>query len=284
MSFLVTLAGAAAVYTSYQNLPVEAVLSRGQALALTDLGKRAGGRGVVWTWWDYGYAADHFARLPSLADGGHNSGEELFSLGVALGSQTAEASAKMMRFTAASDGVPGAGWANWTEEVMAEWMATPEDPGLAATPEPPQYLVTSWDALPLLPWIQYYGSWDFGRGTGKTSSPVLIVQPLKLDLETGMFQSRSGAKERVASVDVLDAQGMQHYDYLVNEGGPHLLLNQATNSVALLDEAAYQSMLVQLLIRPASSPPAGGDFELVVDQAPFARIYQLVASKGSMAQ
>jgi dolichyl-diphosphooligosaccharide--protein glycosyltransferase len=282
---LLTAASIPAVYVGYQELPVEAVLSRGHAQALADLGSKAGAEGVVWTWWDYGYAADHFTRLPSLANGGRNSGAYLVILGVALGSQTAGPSAEMMRFTAASGGVLGDGWTDWDEKMMAEWMAAPGvSSGQTASSEPPQYLVTSWDALALLPWIQYYGSWDFERGTGTTSSVVLIVQPKALDLGTGMFQSRNGASQAVASVDVPDGQDSLHYDYLANEGGPHLLLNRASNSVALLNDAAYQSMLVQLLIRPVGSDSPGGDFDLVVDRAPFARVYRLAAFKGGAAQ
>ena len=263
------------VVFNYQHLPVDTVLAKPQAEALTALSAQTEGDGMVWTWWDYGYATNHFARLESLADGSRNSGQYLFALGVALGSDQLASSANLMRFSASTAGAPWDIWNTWSDEELAKWLegqGAAESWGGSGTA---QYLVTSWEAVKLLPWIQTYASWDFERQTGSRSSAVQFGFPGTLDLGSGVLQARDGGILEAVSVDLLSAQGSQHFDYARHAGGPHVLVNEESAEVLLLDDVAYGSTLVRLLIRPLDAPLPEGTFRLVVARDPGARVYRL---------
>jgi hypothetical protein len=139
----------------------------------------------------------------------------------------------------------------------------------------PQYLVVQWEAVPFLPWIQYYGSWNFDEGEGQQSRVVQVVSPEQLDLETGEFMVEGEGTGFVVTVDILDEGGTQHYDYPENAGGPHLLLDAASSQVLLLDERAYESILVQLLISVPGELTNAEPYVLMIDGFPSTRVFRL---------
>jgi hypothetical protein len=104
---------------------------------------------------------------------------------------------------------------------------------------------------------------------------VDVRYPEELDLNTGAFVVEGEGEGFVVTVDILDERGLQHYAYPENAGGPHLLLDTASSEVILLDETAYNSVFVQMLI----SDPGGAEFadpyELVIDGFPTARVFRL---------
>jgi len=260
------------LYLPTARLPVESVLGEGHARALIELGEMAPPGAMAWTWWDYGYAAQHFAGLETFADGRRNSGEYLFTLGSVLGAPTVERSAALMRFTAGHEYIPWAWWLTWSEAEFEAWLADPQ--GALPAGAGPQYLVLAWDGLAALPWIEYYAGWDFGGAGSARASAAGVLRPEALDLETGAFTFDGGRVLLVAAVDVLAADGVQHYDYPANSGGPFLLLNDASGAVMLLDAQAYGSTFVRLLTSPAGE--AGGEhFELLLDRLPAARVFRL---------
>jgi hypothetical protein len=77
------------------------------------------------------------------------------------------------------------------------------------------------------------------------------------------------------TVDIMDEGGTQHYDYPENAGGPHLLLDAASSQVLLLDETAYQSILVQLLISIPGEITNAEPYVLMIDGFPSTRVFRL---------
>ncbi len=256
--------------------PVETVLSREHASALKSLGEIAGGEGMIWTWWDYGYASQHFSGLETFADGRRNTGDTLYSLGTVLGSDSLDRSAGFMHFAEQSGFKPWETWEGWGEAEFQAWLMALGAGEVHFDPSAiPQYLIVQWEGLEALPWSQYYGSWDFLSQSGQRSRVVKISMPLELDLETGSFNFDGNQVIEVVSVDWLGDATQEHYDYPENAGDPHLLLNNLTGEVMLLDERAYRSIFTQLLIAPNEVLDQIPRFHLITDGGPFVRIFQL---------
>lgn len=266
----------AAIQRSYTRLPIETVLTRPHAATLRELETLADPAGVVWTWWDYGYASQYYSGLATFADGGRNTGEYLFTLGTVLGSDRMEASADLIAYAAAHEHRPWRQWAGWGPARTQTWF---DHLGVSVAPvretEAPQYLVIPWEGISFLPWIQYYGSWDFMDEEGRASTVLPVPQPLELDLASGRFLSRTGQSYELVTADLLDSGGAQHYEYPGDPAGFHLLVNMQGGAVYLLDDRAYRSNLVQLMLLPPSSFASSGPFRLLIDNNPHARVFQL---------
>ncbi len=260
----------------YAHLPVESILARQHAAALRELGAMTRSRGIVWTWWDYGYATQYFSGLQTFADGGRNTGEYLFTLGKVLGSEHPTLSANLMSYAAAQEYRPWRQWERWGAGRLAAWfddLRKADQP--TPRPEEPQFLIVQWEAISFLPWIQYYGSWDLNALEGRGGQVITVPQPLELDLESGRFLTREGRTYYLVSADLLDETGRKHYDYSGNPAGFHALTNMRSGQVYLLDDRAYQSLMVQMLMAPAESFPPTGPFRLRLDRIPDVRVFEL---------
>lgn len=264
------------MYRSYRRLPVETVLSRPHAEALIALDQHVDADGLIWTWWDYGYAAQYFTGMPTFADGGRNSGPYLFVLARVLGSDSVATSASVIKATAVHDFKPWLQWDRWGEAALDEWFALAAAQDTRFESRPPQYLVVQWDAIAYLSWIQYYGSWDFSTQSGSEGEMVYRFQPLELDLQKGVFIERGGQRFELKSADLLDPNGTEHYEYSGREDGLHLLLNVPAADVYLMGRREYRSALTQLLIAPMD-PETGSinGYVLLVDRLPDARVFQI---------
>jgi dolichyl-diphosphooligosaccharide--protein glycosyltransferase len=261
---------------AYTRLPIETVLQQAHAAAIKDLAKVADPDGLIWTWWDYGYATQHFSGLKTFADGRRISGEYLHSLGFVLGSDQLGRSAEFMKFAASENFEPWRLWNTWKEDEIQAWLEErPAQLSTSSTSQPTQYLVVSWEGVAAIPWIQYYGSWDFTIYEGQRSRVWKILKPLRLDLETGVFGYDAEQEIRVVSVDRLGFEDPGYFDYPENAGGPHLLLNMQNGEVFLLDERAYRSAFVQLLIMPADQLKDSNHFQLLIDRYPSVRVFEL---------
>ena len=257
-------------------IPVETVVGKAHARALTTLGEIADPAGTIWTWWDYGYASQHFAELETFADGRRNTGDYLYSLGTVLGADTLDRSAEFIRFAVRQNYEPWDVWNTWSEAELEAWLdglgrGETQSESLPAA----QYLIVQWEGIPALVWIQYYGSWDFETHEGQRSRVSKVMRPLELDLETGVFRFDGDQILHAVTVDILDESVEQHYDYPANAGGPHLLLNNTTGEVMLLDETAYRSTFIQLLILPADQLENVSPFRLLIDDQPLVRVFEL---------
>jgi dolichyl-diphosphooligosaccharide--protein glycosyltransferase len=263
------------VYLTYARVPIESAISKGHAEVLHELGEITEPESLVWTWWDYGYATQYGAGSSTFADGGRNRGEYLFTLGHVFGTADLNHSAGMVRFATENDHLPWTVWETWDPNQMSSWLADLSEDGVGTSTLPPQYLVLQWEALQFLPWIQYFGSWDFNEGGGQRSRVVDVRYPEELDLNTGALVMEGEGEGFVVTVDILDERGLRHYAYPENAGGPHLLLDSASSEVLLLDETAYNSILVQLLISDPGGAGFAEPYELVIDAFPTARVFRL---------
>jgi len=135
----------------------------------------------------------------------------------------------------------------------------------------PNYLVLSWENLRLASWISYYGNWDIVSGTSSPGKMQQVQGEIRVDSATGSLVV-NGKPMNLDSLDVVEEGGTRHFDW-PNGSGSHVLINQLSRQVFLMDAKMYRSMMVQMLIRPPQD--FADDFTLVVEKYPWARAYKV---------
>ncbi len=277
----------------YADMHPTPVLGPAHALALADLRNSTPKNATVWTWWDYGYATQYYAERPTPTDGGRHAGRDIFPTALALTTDSYRQAAQLMLLSAGlSSGRPGAkpgGLATrWdampASAVQQELNALRED-DLPLPPTPPQYLVVCWENVSLLYWISFYGSWDVVLGQGGHAAITQLGERLDVDKATGLLTLKSREKPLpLASAELLGANGATRVDMPEHPGGPHLLINEISGQAMLLDDMAYDSMAVQLLIGEPDRPEQARYFKLLHEGFPLVRIYQVLPGPKHPAQ
>lgn len=263
------------ISSEYGEFPILPVVRKDHAEALTELGNVALGEGLVWTWWDYGSATQYYAGLETFADGSRNTGRFLYALGKVLGANDPDVARNFVRLSAMSSNRP---WqvlesqgVNAFDQVINEGSSQ----NYFAHQVEPQYFVTTWEGLPSLSWITYYGNWDFSSMSGLLGYVKYPIQHPSIDMRTGELLAPSERRERLASIDVLGDDTTDHQEFEGNQGGHHLLLNSATGEGIILDDRSYNTLLVQLLILGREQLISTDEFELVIDRYPHLRIFRI---------
>ncbi|WP_167590347.1 STT3 domain-containing protein [Oceanidesulfovibrio indonesiensis] len=263
----------------FKELPPTPVLSRNHAEALIALGQTADEGSQVWTWWDWGYATHYYAQLHSFADGGRHYGEHVFTLGLALTTPNPLQSAQLIQFSALNDNEPWHAWEDMGMYETREFLRSLGSDVKNFAPETSQYVVATFENIRLSPWICYYGTWDFEKQKGVHARVASIRESFNLDWDEGAMVLQSDDEPvPVKSIHVLTADGRKDRHYEQN-AGPHLILNTESQRYFAVDELAFQSMLVQLLIAPKDLERMNRHFELVYDDFPWVRIYKVRAKQ-----
>lgn len=302
---VVQWAGQAALFVLFLylfTLPLEsirpsAVLSPGYALALQDLKDIAGKKAILWQWWDQGYAAQYYAGRDTFGDGGRHSGDWLYPLGLAHASTSARQSSQVMKYFGSQ----------WAEQyaldrdsgeppyppAKLEFRAVQPMKGLNAlgprkamdfieglrtntlettTPAPEQYITVAWDNFHFMNWISYYGSWDLVEGTGYRGTKKAVPGG-RVDARRGIAMNAAGRKAKLSELIMVTRDGKIRTRSWMRFGAPYCIANQMTGEMYILDSRQYNSMMVQLLLGdPSDFEP---HFSLVVDRAPWARVYRV---------
>ncbi|WP_029894389.1 STT3 domain-containing protein [Desulfohalovibrio reitneri] len=276
--------------------PASPVLSRPYAETLLDLRSKADERGWLWLWWDYGYAAQHYAERYTVADGARHTEKWLYPLAKVHASDSPAQAANLMRFVA-SDMVAQAKGQEAPEvnpdlaymrvnpmkslremggPAAKEFLAGLEDePVSAGGNVPGQYLVFSWDNIRIAEWIGRFGKWDVADGS--TGKPNVTFVPGRFRINPrGVLESQLGSIP-LSSVDILSAEGNRSKDW-PRLGGVHLVVNEATSEAFIMDSRAYRMNMMRMLFK---SPARFSDnFELVAETPPHTRVYRVKRSPG----
>jgi hypothetical protein len=259
---------------NYQRLPVIPVISQAHANALRELNSLADSPGTIWTWWDYGYASQYYSGLATFADGGRNVGPRLYTLSRALVDTEYLRAIDLIQFTASAKYKP---WERWEaclpkdfEQCLEEIRQT-----RIIRSHDPQYLILQWDALELLPWMTYFGTWDFNLQQGQRASITYLNESGHLFLEQGLFQVGEDNFIYLDTIDLLGPGSVEHFEFRRSQDGVHLMVNELTEEIIILDDQAYRSTFVQLLIAPVGSLSSEPLPELVLDNLPFVRIFRV---------
>lgn len=250
---------------------------------------------MLWTWWDWGYAAHHFARRKTIADGAAHSGPSLYVPAAVFTTDSARFARQLIKYTALSGNEPGAVFKDMDNAAAAELMARLRSPATPLVIAPgKQYIVVSFEMLRLGFWITTYGNWDFLKKTGTGYALSIVPQPLSYRLDTGQVRMEGGSDVLPSSMTVFEDSGMTHRDYiqewfdthphapeknlrefLATRRNVHFLFNRVTNEKLIMDEALYSSLMVQLLIGNPSDKRFAPYFTLVYSNG-FVRVYEVI--------
>jgi len=254
------------------------VLTPTHAAALQDLKRTIPRDATVWTWWDYGYATQYFAERMTPADGGRHAGRDIFATALAFSTDSFRQAAQVIALSASQGQNLARRWDAMSAQAVKQELEALKTADSVAPPARPQYLVVTWENMLLLYWISFYGSWDVVAGTGTHARVMALNQPFTLDNPTGRMLFKDSGKEplRLADATVLTAEGAQRLPLPEAPGRPHLLINSVARQAVLLDDAAYGSMAVQLLVGDPGRPEQSRYFKLLHEGFPLVRIYEVL--------
>lgn len=277
---VIAAAGLLAYASIFSSYPPTPVLAPAHALALKKLRTIAPKDAGVWTWWDFGYATQYYAERMTPSDGGKHNGRDIFATALALTTPSYRQAAQVILLSAGLGDEPARRW-----DKMAAKDVRLELESLAAADvpmqrPPTQYLVVGWENITLLHWLTFYGTWDVASGKGVHAKTQSVDQAFKLDsTRGGMVMGGPGGMSApipLSSLDHITAQGARRLGYPGNPGGPHLIVNDIAKQAVLMDDLAYNSMAVQLLIGDPSRPELTRYFKLVHEGFPQVRIYEVL--------
>ena len=166
-------------------------------------------------------------------------------------------------FSAINDYRP---WEAWETQGLADFhqLISPGNPPLLTPVDiAEQYIVVQWELFAYLPWITYYGTWDFDNMEGYPARISHLSKSVRIDRQEGILAAPGEPLVRLRTLDVLNSKDSEHYEFEQNSSDFHLILNSNTNDAFLLDSRAYHSTAVQLLIRRPVSELAQNDLRFV---------------------
>ena len=262
------------------------VLPKVYAQTFLDLRKETEPDARLWQWWDYGYAGQYYAERATFGDGGMHDGAWLYPLARVHSTDSPRQASQLMKYITLAQrdmiGLENATSYYGTNpvakfEAMGPINATSLVGDLAVAELefpadlPAQYFVLSWENLRLGSWISYYGNWDLVAGSSEPGKIQQVQGEIKIDSVTGALIV-NGTSLALDSLDVIGEDKTRHFVWS-NGTGKHVLINQNSRQVFLMDPKMYKSMMVQMLINdPQSFEPY---FELVNDKYPWARVYKV---------
>ncbi|WP_156939571.1 STT3 domain-containing protein [Desulfocurvus vexinensis] len=280
-----------------RGLPPQRVLSPVFADTLRELDTLAAPDAVLWQWWDYGYAAQYYARRETFGDGGRHSGGWIYPLALAHASTSPAQAAGIIAYTGAdmaqqirlqkaSGKLPRAGalveffsvdpvrglaeMGGEAAMAFVERLAV-ERPALPVAP-PEQYLVLAWENMAYLGVISTLGNRSLATGAawGGKSSPL---PGAALDLAGGALRAATGRTAQLAGLTLVEQDGSVRTRDWLRPGAPFAVVNRATGEAFIMEARVYNSMMVRMLLDdPREFEP---HFTLVVDNGPWCRAYRV---------
>jgi len=270
------------VYSTARAMTVLSPAHAGALLAYRDIAPRDA---ELWTWWDYGYASQYFGERMTPSDGGKHAGRDIFATALALSTDSFRQAAQVIRLSASQGNDPARRWDTMTAQAVREEIDSLRERDLPLPPVRPQHLVAAWDNLVLLYWISYYGSWDVVEGAGRHASVSVLRESVDIDEASGtLLRKKTGSKLPLASAEILSEKGVERIAMPEHPGASHLVVNRLAGQTMLLDDAAYNSMAVQLLIGNPDRPEQARYFKLLHEGFPLVRIYEVLPGPKAQEQ
>jgi dolichyl-diphosphooligosaccharide--protein glycosyltransferase len=251
---------------------------------------------ILWHWWDWGYAVQHFAQRRVIADGAIHGGPSLYLPAAVFATDNPRFARQLIKYTAAKNNEASGvfeGLDNTGAEALMQKLRAPQTPLVQAPGR--QFIVVSFEMLRLGFWITNFGSWDFVKQTGIGSAISIIPQQITYQLEEGevlvegihssisastinvfedgKFSRRSYIREWMDKNP--DADDDTRRKYFERRRNIHFFFNRVTDEKLVVDERLYNSLMVQLLISLPGDPALSEHFRLVYDNV-FCRVYEVI--------
>ncbi|MDR1489760.1 MAG: hypothetical protein LBS65_04640 [Desulfovibrio sp.] len=280
------------------------IFSREQAEGLSFLKNNSAEDAVIWNWWDWGYAAHHFARRHTISDGARHGGPSLFLPAAVYTTADPRFARQIIKYTAGKDNVPGNVFAGVSARGAQRLMEELSDKGKPLIEAPgEQYLVVGFELLHLGLWITRYGSWNFETKRAPGALMNNLAPALEYNVETGVVLSNETKPIYAATISVFSPSGRELFNFN-RYGAYHFIFNNKTSVYGgdpnldplrdfwtrlrgpdifsglgydkiVMDDVFYNTMMVQLLIRQPGDPFIAPYFKLVFDNT-YTRIYKVL--------
>ncbi|MDR1685114.1 MAG: hypothetical protein LBR82_01495 [Desulfovibrio sp.] len=280
------------------------IISREQAEGLKFLRFNSPEDAMVWNWWDWGYAVHHFAGRRCIADGARHGGPSLYLPAAVYTTEDPRFARQIIKYTALKGDVPGNVFAGLSASGAQQLM---RDLGNRSNPlvqaSGTQYLVVGFDLLHLGLWVTRYGSWNFESKTAPGALMSNLTPALKYNVDRGIVLADESGPIYASTMTVFDGKNIERFDFnrygayhfifssrrtenryggdlpilrrfWQRMRGPDVFSGPAGNKL-VMDDVFYNTMMVQLLIRPPGDPEIAPYFKLVFDNV-YTRIYQVL--------
>ena len=272
------------------------MLSRAQTVVPKDA--------TLWLWWDWGYAAHHFAHRLTIADGARNAGAPLYLSAAVLGTDNPRFARQLIRYTSQfakgrdpfDEEVASEVFAGLDAQQAQDLMDKLRSPETALVEgEGRQFVTVSFEMLRLGFWISNFGNWDFVTRQGEGAALSILPQAVAYNLDKGeVLLDDSATPIRPASISVFEETGVTRRDYiqqwfdshprataaqrqefLSGRRNVHFFFNRITDEKLAMDANLYNSLMVRLLVGNPQDPAISPYFKLVYDNV-FCRIYEVL--------
>ncbi|MBQ7457339.1 MAG: hypothetical protein IJS54_07025 [Desulfovibrio sp.] len=251
---------------------------------------------LLWLWWDWGYAAHHFAKRQTIADGAMHGGPSLYLPAAVFATDNPRFARQLMRYTESVGNCAGKvfeGKDGAAAQALMDTLRSPETPLIQSKGR--LFILVSFEMLRLGFWISHFGSWNFITERGEGGALSIIPNALFYRLDTGEVRLNENAPSiDAASISVFDETGITHRDYLTEwmashpkasaeekaaflaqRRNVHFLFNKVTDEKIAIDERLAKSLMVRLMTAKSQDPALSPYFKLVYDNV-FARIYEVL--------
>lgn len=272
------------------------IINRRHAEALTRARTMTPEDAKLWLWWDWGYAAHHFARRSTIADGAQHAGPSLYLPAAVFATDNARFARQLIRYTAKMGNEPGnvfEGLDGRAAQALMDKLRSPETPLVEAKGR--LFVVVSFEMLRLGFWISNFGNWNFVTRQGEGGALSIVPQALAYRLDTGEVRLEGSTSTIYASsISVFEETGVTRRNYVQEWFDAHpkatpeeqkeflsgrrnvnFLFNRVTDEKLAVDQGLYNSLMVQLLVGDPQDPRFSPYFKLVYDNV-FARIYEVL--------
>ena len=272
------------------------MINRRHADCLTQAQAMTPEKSMLWLWWDWGYAAHHFARRATIADGAQHAGPSLYLPAAVFATDNPRFARQLMRYTESRGNVAGNVFTELDENAAQSLMDRLRSPETALIAGKGRiFIIVSFEMLRLGFWISNFGSWNFVTHKGEGGALSIIPHELSYRLDTGEVRLSENDKAiDAASISVFQETGITHRDYvqewvnshpnateeekrlfLAKRRNVHFLFNTVTDEKLAIDERLANSLMVRLLLNNGHDPKLSPYFKLVYDNV-FARIYEVL--------
>lgn len=272
------------------------VLNRRHAAALASVRAITPSDAVLWLWWDWGYAAQYFAHRRTIADGARHGGPSLYLPAAVFATDNARFARQVIRYTSARDNEPGEFFKNLDANEAQALVTRLQSPQTPLVPgQGKQYVIVSFEMLKLGFWISNFGNWNFSTCQGEGGALSIVPQAVAYRLNAGEVRLEGHTGVILpASISVFAETGLSRRNYiqewfaahpkagrqeqkafLASRRNVNFLFNRVTDEKLAVNEAIYNSLMVQLLLCDARDPRFAPYFRLVYDNI-FTRIYEVL--------
>lgn len=272
------------------------IINRRHAEALAQAGKITPPDAMLWLWWDWGYAAQYFARRNTIADGARHGGPSLYLPAAVFATDNPRFARQIIRYAASKGDEPGnffKGMGPDQAQELINRLRSTDTPLIHGNGR--QFVIVSFEMLKLGFWISNFGNWNFVTRQGEGGALSIVPQALAYKLKDGEVRLDGGSSVIFpTSINVFDETGVvirnyvqewfdahpkatpaEQQNFLATRRNINFLFNRVTGEKLAEDQGIYNSLMTQLLLCDHLDPRVAPYFRLVYDNV-FARIYEVL--------